>query len=174
MISSFSGAHRFLSNYYHAPIRLAGEHFGERGLTFPTNEHAFAACKTLDPSLRVQIASLPTPGDAKRFGRHISLRTDWDVIRVPVMQALVRAKFTQHEDLARLLLLTNGEALVEGNNWGDTFWGVDARTSVGANQLGLLLMAERARLSHSWAYCEPSSHGRVASYDVAPEMALVL
>lgn len=33
--------------------------------------------------------------------------------------------------------------LVEGNSFGDTFWGVDARTGKGENHLGKILMKVR-------------------------------
>lgn len=50
-VTRFAGAHYFLSNYFHAPITLKGAYFGPDAIVFPTNEHAFAACKTLDPAL---------------------------------------------------------------------------------------------------------------------------
>lgn len=68
-ITEFRKEYWFLSNYFNAPIRI-------NGLVFPTNEHAFAAFKTTDLSMRAAIARLPTPGDAKKRGRQLALRPD--------------------------------------------------------------------------------------------------
>lgn len=146
MIADFRGRYWFLSNYFSAPILLTGAHFGPSGIVFPTNEHAFAACKTFDLHLRQQIAAQRTPGEAKRLGRGVQLRDDWDTARLTVMARLVHEKFVQHPRLAQMLIQTGDEMLVEGNTWGDRFWGADCTSGVGENHLGQVLMQERARL----------------------------
>lgn len=134
-IDSFRGPNYFLSNYFGAPISV-------NGLVFPTNEHAFAAFKTTDLTLRAYIAQLPTPGEAKKHGRALALRPDWEEIKVDVMRHLIFQKFKQHPDLALKLLETRGSKLIEGNTWGDREWGVDEH-GVGKNLLGRLLMERR-------------------------------
>jgi len=136
MINSFQGEHRFLSNFWPAPVRYGG-------LDFPTVEHAYVAAKTLDFNLRMQIAAVPTPGQVKRLGRTLVLRSDWGEIKLIVMLALTRQKYAD-ETLAALLKATAPHELVEGNTWGDTFWGVC--NGKGANHLGQILMQVRAEL----------------------------
>jgi predicted NAD-dependent protein-ADP-ribosyltransferase YbiA (DUF1768 family) len=48
---------------------------------------------------------------------------DWDSIKIDVMRDLLRQKFALHADLQQQLLDTGDSVLVEGNTWGDTFWG---------------------------------------------------
>lgn len=62
------------------------------------------------------------------------------------MLALLRQKFDR-PPLRHRLLGTDQRPLVEGNTWGDTYWGVDAASGSGKNHLGLLLQQVRAELS---------------------------
>ena len=123
----------FLSNFYPCDIWMDG-------VKYPSVEHAFQAAKTLDPDERRNVASQPTPGKAKAAGRKVSLRPDWDGIKISVMRDLVSQKFLGLIGPSQLLyrLQETGESvLIEGNNWGDTFWGVDGH---GFNHLGEILM----------------------------------
>ena len=137
-INSFSGANRFLSNFFPSPIRLYG-------IDFPTVEHAYQASKFRDTATRLTIAAAPTPGHAKRAGRHFGpdleyLGPDWESKKVEVMRQCLELKF-QIPHLREMLLDTGDEELIEGNHWGDRFWGVCAGT--GENWLGRLLMERR-------------------------------
>ena len=134
MINSFEGEYAFLSNFYEHPI-------SNGVITFPTNEHYFQAMKTLEDDERLAIARAATPGQAKRMGRSVKLRPDWESIKLDVMETAVRIKFTDPE-LAAKLIATGDEELVEGNWWNDTFWGVC--NGVGENHLGKILMKVRA------------------------------
>ena len=136
MINSFDGKYAFLSNFYEHPIT-------EGKITFPTNEHYFQAMKTLDLTERIAIARAGTPGQSKRMGRSVKLRSDWEEIKLSVMETALRLKFADPE-LAAMLKATGEEELVEGNWWNDTFWGVC--NGVGENNLGKLLMKIRAEL----------------------------
>jgi ribA/ribD-fused uncharacterized protein len=137
MIDSFRGEYRFLSNFYPANVVLDG-------LTYSSVEHAYQAAKTLDEHYRARIRHTATPGDAKRLGRRIFLRSDWKQAKVGVMFELLRQKFAE-EPLRGRLLATGDEELVEGNEWGDTFWGVCGGR--GENMLGMLLMRVRGELN---------------------------
>ena len=55
----------------------------------------------------------------------------------------------ENEDLKQRLLATGDKRLVEGNTWGDTFWGVDLRSGRGENQLGRILMRVREELKEN-------------------------
>lgn len=136
MIDSFDGKYAFLSNFYEHPI-------SEGNLTFPTNEHYFQAMKTLDLTERIAIARAGTPGQSKRMGRSVKLRSDWEEIKLSVMETALRLKFADPE-LAKKLKATGDEELVEGNWWNDTYWGVCK--GVGENHLGKLLMKIRSEL----------------------------
>jgi len=110
------------------------------GQEYPTVEHAYQASKTRVPIERRLIRAAISPGDAKRLGKQITLRDDWENVRLDVMRDLLRAKF--HPLGLRTLLLSTGERLlIEGNNWNDTFWGVCK--GQGENNLGKLLMLTR-------------------------------
>lgn len=133
MILQFVGDYEFLSNFWHSP-------FVYEGIRYPTNEHFFQAMKTLDPKERMWIASAETPGVAKRRGRSCTLRPDWEQIKEEVMLTGLRLKFA-HPILRTQLIMTDGEDLMEGNWWGDTYWGVC--NGIGRNRLGVLLMQVR-------------------------------
>lgn len=154
MITGFSGPHRFLSNFARSAVSLDG-------LIAPTVEHAYQAAKDMRPEMRAAIIALPTPGDAKRAGRsrpvpaptpeephrilRLRLRGDWDDVKVAIMRDLLRHKFLTGPDAARFapLLVATGEVpLVEGNTWGDRFWG-QCPVGNGRNMLGVLLMETR-------------------------------
>lgn len=137
-IREFRGEFRFLSNFWPSPVPW-------RDVTFPSVEHAFQASKTTDADWIARIAAAATPGDAKRLGRQAPLRPDWEQVKVKVMAALLKRKFTDPALRAKLLA-TGDAALIEGNTWGDIFWGVDLRTGAGQNNLGQLLMTLRQML----------------------------
>lgn len=65
-------------------------------------------------------------------------------MRDGVMLQLLRQKFLGDEELRRKLLRTGDAMLVEGNYWGDTYWGVCFGS--GKNMLGKLLMQVREEL----------------------------
>lgn len=133
MIGEFQGSYRFLSNFWPASVELDG-------VLYPTVEHAYQAAKTISPEQRLRIAAVPTPGQAKRAGRGVTIRPDWDSVKLEIMQDLLRQKFNKAH-LRQQLQATGEEELVEGNTWGDTFWG--RCRGVGKNHLGLILMQIR-------------------------------
>jgi hypothetical protein len=136
-IDSFEGEYRFLSNFYFSPLKLGG-------IIYPTVEHAFQAGKTKDKNERMEISLLNTPGEAKRAGRKVKLREDWEQIKLEVMEFLVRLKFENYLDLKDKLLATGDAELIEGNWWNDRFWGVCK--GKGENNLGKILMKIRSEL----------------------------
>lgn len=131
MIDSFSGPYRFLSNFYD---RAPG----------PTVEHLFQAAKTTDREWKEAILSASTPAFAKKLGRQAPMRPDWEDVKLGVMRDLLTTKFWAGTSYAIALLATGDEQLIEGNTWGDTYWGVC--DGVGQNWLGRLLMEVRDEL----------------------------
>ncbi len=91
-------------------------------MAYPTVEHAYQAAKTINLYDRKRIQEAGTPGEAKRIGRTVVLRSGWEFMKVWVMYGLVREKFASLQ-MRKLLEGTGHEALIEGNNWGDAFWG---------------------------------------------------
>jgi ribA/ribD-fused uncharacterized protein len=137
-ISSFSGGYRFLSNFYPAQIWYDGR-------LYSTVEHAYQAAKTVEQAQRTFIQASETPGVAKRRGRTVSIRGDWEQIKIPIMRELLFQKFRTPE-LMISLVRTYPRQLIEGNSWGDTFWGCVPSSQEGwqgQNQLGKLLMEVR-------------------------------
>ncbi len=82
-----------------------------------------------------------TPGESKRLGRKVTLRPDWNDIRIDVMYEILKSKFSDLR-LRTLLLETGDQELVEVNEWGDRFWG-QSPEGIGENHLGKLLMRIR-------------------------------
>lgn len=138
VIKSFTGEYSFLSNFYGCFIPYMG-------LTFPTVEHAFQAAKSLDPEVRRRFQYCPSAADAKRCGKMVDLRPDWEQVKIDIMTDLIRIKF-QHPELCKKLLDTESAYLEEGNRHRDTFWGTYA--GKGRNELGKILMKVRDELSH--------------------------
>lgn len=135
MINSFTGKYRFLSNFYGAPVEI-------NDWLFMTSEHAYQAAKSLDPIVwrSVQKDCL-TPGQAKRYGSKINLRPDWNQVKLGIMTEIVEVKFEQNPHLMMQLIDTEDQELIEGNVWGDTYWGVC--NGKGENHLGKILMQIR-------------------------------
>ena len=136
-IESFQGEYRFLSNFWPAEVVF-------EGIKYPSVEHAYQSAKTLDRSERQKIAAIADPGEAKRAGRALTYRADWEAVKFDVMEQCVRYKFTHHADLRTKLLATGDAELIEGNDWGDRVWGV--YQGQGENRLGKILMKIRAEL----------------------------
>lgn len=135
-IRSFRDNYYFLSNFYPAPVTY-------QGLTYENNEAAFQAQKVLNKEIRRTFCNM-TASEAKKEGRKVVLRKDWEDIKVDIMRELVYEKFSQNHDLREQLLATGDAYLEEGNTWGDKTWGTV--NGKGANLLGQILMNVREEL----------------------------
>ena len=143
-IDNFRDDYYFLSNFYPSAVIY-------KGYTYLNNEAAFQAQKTISAyqydngeksftDERLQFTTL-SPGDAKRLGRSVKLRPDWEDIKVNIMHDIVYAKFNQNPELKEKLLATGDTYLIEGNTWGDRVWG--QVNGNGRNLLGQILMDVR-------------------------------
>lgn len=133
-IESFHGRYRWLSNFWPCTVVLDGH-------KYKSVEFAYVAAKTLDSDQRAMVRRLTTPGQAKRLGRTFVLRPGWYGMKLAIMEDLLRQKFSPKNPLGTRLVLTGNCPLIEGNTWGDTFWGVCK--GQGENHLGRLLMKIR-------------------------------
>lgn len=134
-ICSFSGRYLWLSNFYRCSVFLDG-------IYYPTVENAYQAAKTHKANRHDFQAC--APGKAKRLGQRVAMMGDWESRKIKVMTKLLRQKFRSGSKLSKRLLETGDAELVEGNYWGDTFWGVCH--GVGENHLGKILMKVRSEL----------------------------
>jgi len=141
IIDSFSEEYAFLSNF--AYVR--------RGIVlpfdssiYPSVEHAYQAAKTLNMTQRVEICNAKSAGMAKRLGKNVVIRPDWDNIKIDLITDLLCQKFSK-EPFRSKLLSTGNATLIEVNTWGDCFWGVC--DGIGENNLGQILMLIREGLS---------------------------
>ena len=138
-ILEFQDEYRWLSNFAECTI-----HFN--GYKFKSVEHAYQAAKcanAVDIKAFVDIE----PGHAKRLGRKITVRSDWEEVKIPIMRELLVQKFFHNYEYGNKLLATHNSHIQEGNRWHDKFWGICLRTDTGENNLGKLIMEIRAELN---------------------------
>jgi len=139
-ILCFQGDYFFLSNFCNC-----GEFWWEF-FPYRNAEAAFQSAKCQNDEDRNAFCHLD-PEEAKRMGRKVELRPDWEEIKDDIMAAVVHEKFFQSESLARKLMATGDAELIEGNTWGDAYWGFDLHTMTGQNRLGKILMGVRDELN---------------------------
>lgn len=139
VISWFAGKkYGFLSNFHWCSVMF-------EGVIYPSSEHAYQAAKTTDLLERFMVFLQDSPKAAKRYGHKLTLREGWnDSTRISIMTQILQDKFDRNPELASRLLETGNATLIEGNNWGDTFWGVCRKQ--GTNHLGNILMKIREDL----------------------------
>ncbi len=142
-IAEFKEKFTFLSNFYYQDIEFDGH-------VYRSSEHMFQAIKSEDTDVRTEIRMLATPNQAKKMGRTIKLREDWEEIKDVVMYIVVDEKFKQSERLQAMLIdKTTGYELVEGNWWHDNYWGDclcdKCKDIPGQNKLGKILMEVRTK-----------------------------
>lgn len=138
MIDRFSGEYEWLSNFYPCEVTY-------KGTTYPSVENAYQAAKMdMAQCYPHELHALRScsPGTAKRLGSK-SNPDGWQSFKLVVMKDLLDQKFRK-PDFADLLLATGDQKIVEGNNWGDTFWGIC--NGKGANHLGCMIQEIRADL----------------------------
>jgi ribA/ribD-fused uncharacterized protein len=136
MIKEFRGPTRWLSNFHLKAVTF-------EGLVYLATENAYQAAKTLDPALRAPFMFC-MPVEAKRMGKDLPLREDWEDVKLGIMYDLNKQKFSTNPE-KQYLLDTGDEELVEGNYWNDRFWG-QCPIGLGENHLGKILMRIREEL----------------------------
>lgn len=135
VINSFDGEYDFLSNFYECPILWKGN-------LYRNSESIYQSYKTLD---NVPFDFTKTTGSqAKKISKKLNVRPDWNKIKFDLMYKICQEKFNQNPDIAQKLMNTGDAILIEGNYWGDTYWG--KCNGVGQNNLGKILMKIREEL----------------------------
>lgn len=138
-ITEFKRQYRFLSNFWPCEVFLAPH-------MYPSVEHAYQAAKTLNMDERTKVRTAASAGLAKRFGRTVTMRKDWERLKLTIMADLVFQKFILDPEMRARLVATGDRELIEGNSHGDDFFG--KCSAVGQNHLGRLLMEVRAIAKH--------------------------
>lgn len=159
MINSFRGQYGWLSNMYSIEI------FYKR-LRFPSSENAYMWEKC--PDCQVQIKEtdkekglfeinsfvswssycfLMPPDAVKRKSKELTVREDWDKVKLKIMYDILVIKFS-NPVLRKKLTATGTENIQEGNSWNDNFWGVDLKKNPneGENWLGRIIMDIRNKI----------------------------
>ena len=133
-IIGFFGEYRWLSNFYPSFV------FDDYGLQYNYVENAYQASKTEDKKKRYKFTLL-NPYEAKKLGRKLELRNDWNNIKLIVMEDLIYKKFNLNNELRNKLLSTGNKILIEYNDWNDVYWGIC--NGYGKNHLGRIIMKVR-------------------------------
>lgn len=134
MINEFQGEYRWLSNFVECDIEY-------NGFIYPSVENAYQAAKMKykEDSLKFLVV---TSGQAKRLAKTLPMRDDWGKLKIYYMREFLIQKFSQ-KPYKELLMNTCGLDIIEGNRWGDKYWGVCLKTNNGQNNLGKLIMGIR-------------------------------
>lgn len=135
--------HGCLSNLFRREIEF-------EGVIYPTAEHAYQAGKARRPEVRDWLMAAPSPALLAMAAHglyHWDVAPGWSKTKFDRMRAILREKFTQHQDLNELLLSTGDKRLVEmprTDNPTNRLWG--EVNGQGKNMLGNLLMEIREEL----------------------------
>jgi len=140
VIDTFADEYEFLSNFSSYGF------YDEKGRYWKTVEHYFQAMK-IDPKHPdwehwfYKVHEAKSPRQAKSIGRKCPLREDWEDLKVLYMYKALKMKFNENALIRTWLINTGDITLIEGNTWGDRYWGKD--DGIGKNMLGRLLMTIR-------------------------------
>lgn len=131
------------SNLHKSPVTFEGR-------KYPTAEHAYQAGKARKQAVREWILNAPSPALVAMAAHGLytwDIVPNWSKTKFDRMRAVLRAKFSQHEDLKAALVSTGTCRLIESatvDNEVNRLWGeVNGK---GKNMLGVLLMELREEL----------------------------
>jgi ribA/ribD-fused uncharacterized protein len=135
----------------------------DAGIKVPTSEHAYMANRFKNQETQIRVAlARGEDADQRVFKDGLAAKDlahqlieagepqvdEFEFRRVDIMYSAVRQKFVANHDIAVDLIATADEPIIEGNTWGDRFWGADPPGSTnGENNLGKILMRVRSELA---------------------------
>lgn len=134
------------TNFYIRPVKIDNE-------IWLTTEHYYQASKFINHSeIMQEIKGIKLARDVYTLANikyKSKVRPDWNDVKVNVMRKAVYEKFSQNNDLKKLLLSTGDAILIENSPY-DSFWGVGSfggKYIVDQNNwLGKILMEVREKL----------------------------
>jgi ribA/ribD-fused uncharacterized protein len=160
MIERFRGEYFPFSNMYPLPSWIEAD----CGVLVPTSEHAYMANRFKD--VRIQLAVAAARGletskamyrdglAAKKLAYEFiasgeELVAADPIARIALMKRVVNKKINENDSIRALLISTDEEDIQEGNDWGDTFWGISpVGSGSGQNNLGKIYMELRSKLKN--------------------------
>jgi ribA/ribD-fused uncharacterized protein len=123
------------SNFFPAVVFLDG-------YWWLTAEHYYQAQKNLSMEHLLKVMKKSSPSTARYAGQkaQCNIRADWELVKVPIMRKVVRAKFTQNLMCAKFLLATGDKNIHEAGP-ANNYWGF-----TGSDMLGKILIDTRTEL----------------------------
>ena len=133
-VKKFEDEFEFLNMFYNCKITIGK-------LTYLNAYAAYIASKCKNENDRRAFTRL-SGIKAKKKSNSITVRDDWDNVKVDIMREIQIAKFEQNPELKEKLLKIDGtiENLVMNK---DTFWSKNMIHNKGKNMLGKILMEIR-------------------------------
>ena len=132
------------ANFYPREVTINGK-------SWPSTEHFFQAQKFVGTPIEEKIRKSHNARQAFNIARKaehmVWQRPDWHdpKVKEKIMRLGLLEKFTQHKDLRKKLLSTEGKELIE-HTTDDSYWGDGGSPGVGQNRLGKLLMEVRQEI----------------------------
>lgn len=155
-IKGFEGKYECFSNFYIHDTLFVKLPYGKKDAKVYRSDNVetlFQASKCTNHKDIQSIVYTATPGQAKRIGRRVKLREDWEEIKEDVMYELVKQKLNVVPEFKKLLSeIPYNTIIAEFNNWNDKEWGVCSKTLVGNNKLGEILMKLRVLVKEERYY----------------------
>jgi len=133
----FNGETHPLSNFYPAKINVDGK-------IYKTAEHYYQSEKATNTMDKSRVMQAESPSNARRIGKQIKKRADFDEIKDIIMYKGVKAKFTQNVEVKAYLLATGDRYLIEDASF-SPYWGT-GYNDMGENKMGKMLMQIRDEL----------------------------
>lgn len=127
-----------LRSEFPAPVSFAGA-------TYPSVLHGYWALSAADVRDHDRIREAGSGREARELGGPVERRAGWPALRLAVMRGLLEAKFTQHPELAEVLLAT-GDAVISYTGLSDSAFWLDGFDDRGRNWMGRLLELTRSEL----------------------------
>lgn len=143
-ITSFRGEYNFLSNFH--PVKI-----WHNKISFNSVEHAYIYEKFKNNAeVKRWVLNGYSAGKLKTKTRGIKPVDGWDNKKLNVMFNLCFTKFATNTIIRHRLINTGDKKIIEGNTWGDKFWGAVEENGefIGENHLGRILMIIRNILTY--------------------------